>query len=388
MEAPIIQLRKELKAELIDDILPFWMERMQDSRGGFYGRIDNNNVVHPESPKGAVLNARILWTFSSAWRLLKKPEYLLMAQRAKEEVTSKFIDSDYGGVYWTIDAYGKPCDTKKQTYATAFAIYGLSEYARATGDEESLQCAIRLYRDIETHCADNILGGYFEAFNRQWGRQDDMRLGTQDANACKTMNTHLHILEAYTNLYRVWRNETLAEKIRLLIAIFREKILNSETARLRLFFDADWKPYDDKTSFGHDIEASWLLYESVKVLDDNSLESEMKPLVYRMAFSANSDEDANVEICRLPSAQWWEYAEAVVGYYNVWQLFANHYALGKALCAWDYVKKHLIDSEQGEWYWGVDANGIPLQSEDKAGLWKCPYHNGRMCMELLQRVEE
>ena len=380
-----LRLKRELAEELTQNILPYWINNMQDPRGGFYGRIDSGGKVHPESPKGAVLNARILWTFSSAWRLLKKPDYLQMALRAKEEVIGRFVDSEYGGVFWTVDAAGSPLDTKKQTYATAFAIYGLSEHVRATGDKESLDMAVRLYHDIETHCADEAFGGYFEAFGRQWDRLADMRLGEKDLNANKTMNTHLHVLEAYANLYRVWPDAELAERLRTLIRLFGSRIVNPQTGRLRLYFHTDWEPYGDNTSYGHDIEASWLLQEASSVLADKKLLDEVESLVFRMATALRKGAGLPV-ICHLPSAQWWEYAEAVVGFFNLWQHTRDDSALDDVLSVWDFIKNHLIDLQHGEWWWSVEADGHPSPADDKAGIWKCPYHNGRMCMEIIQRL--
>lgn len=375
---------------LVEHILPFWMERMPDPRGGFYGRIDGHGVVHPEAEKGAILNARILWTFASAYRLLGNPAYLEMATRAKRALLDDFFDPDYGGVYWSLNPDGSPLDTKKQIYALGFAIYGLSEYARATGDEEALAYAVKLFFDVENHSFDTEKNGYFEAFTREWGAIADMRLSDKDANECKTMNTHLHILEPYTNLYRVWPDERLAAAIRNLIAIFTDKILDPQTFHLRLFFDDDWNSKVEKTSYGHDIEASWLIHEAALALGDKALLAEVEPIVRSIARHAEFDvlfgkgEASGEETTTLP--QWWEYAETVVGYGNVWQHWGDKDALEKAKKAWEFACTYLLDKEQGEWYWAVRLPDYsPDLTEDKAGFWKCPYHNGRACMELLQR---
>ena len=375
---------------LTEHILPFWMERMPDPRGGFYGRIDGHGVVHPEAEKGAILNARILWTFASAYRILGNPAYLEMATRAKRTLLDHFFDPDYGGVYWSLNPDGSPLDTKKQIYALGFAIYGLSEYARATGDEEALAHAVKLFIDIENHSFDTEKNGYFEAFTREWGAIADMRLSDKDANECKTMNTHLHILEPYTNLYRVWPDERLAAAIRNLIAIFTDKILDPQTFHLRLFFDDDWNSKVDKTSYGHDIEASWLIHEAALALGDKALLAEVEPIVRSIALHAEFDvlfgkgEASGEETTALP--QWWEYAETVVGFYNIWQHWGDKDALEKAKKAWEFACTYLLDKEQGEWYWAVRLPDYASDlTEDKAGFWKCPYHNGRACMELLQR---
>jgi len=366
---------------LTDVILPFWMTRMPDPRGGFYGRIDGLGNVHPEAEKGAILNARILWTFSAAYRLLGDPAYLDMATRAKRVLLDSFFDPEYGGVYWSLHPDGTPKDTKKQIYALGFAIYGLSEYARATGDKSALAHAIKLFFDIENHSFDTERNGYFEAFTREWGEMADMRLSDKDANERKTMNTHLHILEPYTNLYRVWPDARLAAAIRNLIDLFIDRILDPQTFHLRLFFDDDWNSKVDKTSYGHDIEASWLLHEAALVLGEPAHLARVESVVDAIAQHADSD------ILYRTSCQWWEYAETVVGYYNIWQHWGDEDALQKARKAWDFACAHLLDREQGEWYWAVHFPDLtPDTTEDKAGFWKCPYHNGRACMELMERM--
>lgn len=365
---------------LTEVILPFWMTRMPDPRSGFYGRIDGLGNVHPEAEKGAILNARILWTFSAAYRILGDPAYLDMATRAKCALLDNFFDPEYGGVYWSLHPDGTPKDTKKQIYALGFAIYGLSEYARATGDKSALAHAIKLFFDIENHSFDTERNGYFEAFTREWGEIADMRLSDKDANERKTMNTHLHILEPYTNLYRVWPDARLAAAIRNLIDIFVDRILDPQTFHLRLFFDDDWNSKVDKTSYGHDIEASWLLHEAALVLGDDALLARVEPVVRAVAQQADSD------ILYHSSCQWWEYAETVVGYYNVWQHFGDAEALDKALNTWNFIESHLVDRQQGEWFWSVTLpDYAPNRVEDKAGFWKCPYHNSRACLEIIER---
>jgi len=387
-------LRSAAQTMLTQTILPFWMTLMPDPRGGFYGRVDGQGIVHPESEKGAILNARILWTFSSAYRVLQNPEYLDVATRAKRAVLDDFFDPEQGGVFWSLHPDGSPKDTKKQIYALGFAIYGLSEYARATGDEEALAHAVKLFFDIENHSFDTERNGYFEAFTREWGEIADMRLSDKDANERKTMNTHLHILEPYTNLYRVWPDVRLAAAIRNLIDIFIDKILDPQTFHLRLFFDDDWNSKVDKTSYGHDIEASWLIHEAALVLGDKELLAHVEPYVKAIADHADFEllfSGEKLTVCSpsetVLSPQWWEYAETVVGYYNVWQHFSDAEALDKVLKTWDFIESHLVDRQQGEWYWAVTLPDCkPVLTEDKAGFWKCPYHNTRMCLQVLELV--
>ena len=255
-------LKQEMRAVLEDNILRFWMEYMQDDEhGGFYGRMDSQNMLHPEADKGAILNARILWTFSAAYRVLSQlSTYLDIATRAKRYFIDHFIDPAYGGVYWSVDYTGQPKDTKKQSYAIGFAIYGLSEYARATGDQEALEHAIRLYHCLEEHALDHDHGGYIEALTRDWQPISDMRLSAYDANYPKSQNTHLHIIEPYANLYRVWPSAELAQSLRELITLFTDKILNPATHHLDLFFNMDWTRSPELLeSYGHDIECSWLM---------------------------------------------------------------------------------------------------------------------------------
>lgn len=382
--------------ELTQNILPFWMEKMEDEvHGGFLGRISGTGTEDGSAAKGAILNARILWTFSAAYRILGKPEYLAAATRAKREIIDKFYDKEYGGVYWSLTPEGLPDDTKKQIYALGFAIYGLSEYSRATGDAEALEYAIRLFHDIERHSFDKGKNGYFEAFGREWGPIEDMRLSDKDINECKTMNTHLHILEPYTNLYRIWKDRELEKQLRNLICLFMEKILDQETGHLRLFFDEDWRSSHDIISYGHDIEASWLLHEAAEVLGDKTLLEKTRLASVSVADAASEGyipgggmiyefhgDTAAVDADR----HWWVQAETVVGYYNLWQMTGREDALKKALGCWEFIKEHIVDREGGEWIWSLRADGTANTDDDKAGFWKCPYHNGRMCLEIIERT--
>lgn len=389
------KLKEEMRQVLTENILPFWMERMTDEvNGGFHGRISGMGEWIPGSPKGAILNARILWTFSSAYRLLHKNEYLATATRAKRELIDHFYDAEYGGVYWSIHEDGSPLDTKKQIYALGFAIYGLSEYHRATGDEEALEYAIRLFNDIEMHSFDPVKNGYCEALTREWGEIEDMRLSEKDANERKTMNTHLHILEPYTNLFRIWQDERLERQLRNLIDLFTDRILDMDTKHLQLFFDDDWNSKYQIISYGHDIEASWLLHEAALVLGDKRLINRLKPIVIEIAEAASEGflpeagmiYETHAERAAIDADRhWWVQAETIVGYMNLYQHFDDRLSLRRAAECWEFVKNHLIDWQGGEWFWSLCADGTLNRDEDKAGFWKCPYHNGRMCMEILER---
>ena len=391
-------MKQDVREVLENNILRFWIDRMQDEEhDGFYGRIDNNNVLHADADKGTILNARILWTFSAAYRVLRKPVYLEMANRAERYFIDRFIDSQYGGVYWSLDYKGQPKDTKKQFYAIGFAVYGLSEYARATGNKDALMQAIRLYHCIEEHALDHEQGGYIEAMTRDWQPIADMRLSEKDANYPKSQNTHLHILEPYTNLYRVWPSPELRKSLLGIIDIFTDKILNPETHHLDLFFDMDWtRGAGQLESYGHDIECSWLMHEAALVLGDKSVLDKVEPIV-RIVGKA-SEKGLNPDGSMIHEANltagivdddlhWWVQTETIVGFANLYQHFGDEAALEKALRCWQYVKDNLIDYEHGEWYWSRHRDGSLNTVDDKAGFWKCPYHNSRMCLEIIERTE-
>ncbi len=390
-------MKQEVQDVLQTNILPFWLNNMIDRENrGFYGRIDGHGQLHADAEKGAILNARILWTFSAAYRVLKRPEYLAAATRAKDYILEHFYDREFGGIYWSLDSLGRPKDTKKQFYAIGFVIYGLSEYARATGDREALDYAIRLFECIEQHSLDRKDNGYIEACTREWGEIADMRLSDFDANYPKSQNTHLHIIEPYTNLYRVWKDERLEKALRNLINIFTDKILNPETHHLDLFFDNDWtRGAGHLESYGHDIECSWLMHEAALVLGDEEVLKKVEPIVQLVAKASekglNADgsmvHEANVDTGHVDDdLHWWVQAEAVVGFFNVYQYFGDEQALEKATRCWQYIKQNLIDYDNGEWYWSRHADGTLNLDDDKAGFWKCPYHNGRMCLELIERI--
>jgi len=409
-------LKSEVLEVLEHNILPFWIDRMTDhENGGFYGRITGEGTLEPQAEKGAILNARILWAFSAAFRVLQKPQYLKSAERAKDYLLTHFYDPEYGGTYWSVDYLGRPLDTKKQFYAIGFAIYGLSEYFRATGDNEALDYAFRLYESIEAHSFDHRFNGYIEACTREWGVIEDMRLSELDANYPKSQNTHLHIIEPYTNLFRAIREaeargvtlsfaaadrlndlrKRLEASLRNLIDIFTDKILNPETHHLDLFFDMDWTRRAGRLeSYGHDIECSWLLHEAALVLGDEAVLRRVEPIVRMVAKASekglNPDgsmvHEANLDTGYVDTDRhWWVQAENVVGWLNLFQYFRDEEALQRAFRGWAYIKQNLIDREGGEWWWSRDPEGNINRRDDKAGFWKCPYHNSRMCLEIIER---
>jgi len=382
----------EVESTLHDQILSFWKTKMVDSiHGGFCGQMTGRGEIVAGAPKGAILNSRILWSFSAAYRVTCKKEYLEMAERAKRYLIDHFYDHQFGGVYWSLQADGVPLNTKKQIYALGFAIYGLCEFARATDDEEALDYAVKLYRSIEQYSFDTHLNGYLEALTREWNEMGDMRLSLKDANEKKTMNTHLHIIESYTNLYRVWPSRELELKLENLIGLFLSYIYDPVTGHLKLFFNEKWESRDAGFSYGHDIEASWLLLEAATELRDNERIARVKNVCSHIAKSAMEglQNDGSMIYERHAGAQlvtdrhWWVQAETVVGLLWLWRYHGYSGAYERAVRCWAYIKKNLIDYEGGEWWWAVTEDGIKDEINDKAGFWKCPYHNSRMCLEVM-----
>lgn len=422
MKIDVQILRQEMRDVLENNILRFWLDKMQDTEnGGFYGRMDGHMQLYPEAEKGAILNARILWSFSAAYRVLGNQVYLDAATRAKDYIIEHFVDKEYGGVYWSVDYKGTPFDTKKQFYAIGFAIYGLSEYVRATGDREVLDYALDLYECIEEHALDHEHNGYIEACTREWGEIADMRLSEFDANYPKSQNTHLHIIEPYTNLLRCLKDlhaqgsydyvpvlgsvlpvgvppELLLRvegSLRNLIDIFTDKILNPETHHLDLFFEMDWtRGAGHLESYGHDIECSWLMHEAALVLGDKQVLEKVEPIVQTVAKASEKGirpdgamiHEANLDTRHVDDdLHWWVQAENVVGWLSIYQYFGDEEALQKANTCWEYIKQHLIDYDNGEWFWSRRKDGTLNMDDDHAGFWKCPYHNSRMCLEVIER---
>ena len=398
-------LKREVQEVLQKNILPFWLKMQDMENGGYYGQMKGDGTIVKDANKGGILNARILWSFSAAYRVLGNPEYLQAATRAKDYFVEHFIDPIYGGTYWELDYKGNPIDTKKQFYAIGFAIYGLSEYTRATGDREALNLALSLFNVIEEHSLDQVYNGYIEACTREWGTIADMRLSELDANYPKSQNTHLHIIEPYTNLYQCMKELPEAPDemrhvecaLRNLIDIFCDHILNPQTLHLDLFFENDWtRGAGHLESYGHDIECSWLMHEAALVLADEEVLRKVEPIVRRVAKASekglNADgsmtHEANLDTGYVDADRhWWVQAEAVVGFYNIYQYFHDEDAMEKTLACWQYIKENLIDAELGEWFWSRDPEGNINRHDDHAGFWKCPYHNSRMCLELIQRIK-
>jgi len=391
-------LRKFAMQEFSDDILPFWHTMMPDRKnGGFFGRIDFSNAIDREAEKGLVLNARILWTFSSGYRLWQDERCLELAHRAFEFICTRFCDEKYGGYYWAVDAEGNPSQTKKQIYAQAFVIYAMAEYFLVTGNREALERALDLFALIEKYAFDQQNNGYIEAFSREWGVVEDLRLSKLDMNEKKTMNTHLHILEGYANLFKIHNETLLGERLKNLIGIFFDRIIDPADYHFRLFFDEFWNSKSDLISYGHDIEGSWLIQEAAEALQDDSLIKKSKENAVRMAsavlaginsFGGLCHETERKEPSNKGEMEWWAQAEGVVGFLNAWEISGDNLFLRTAASLARFITSYFLDLHGGEWYYRLNPQGEPIVTYDKAGFWKCPYHNSRMCFELYRRTEK
>jgi mannobiose 2-epimerase len=390
----LASLRSHIAAELQNDILPFWLKYTRDrERGGFYGEISNDLVINKNAPRGALLTSRILWTFSSAYRRYHDPACLDMARWAYNDLLTKFWDKEQGGLFWSVTADGKPLVNRKVVYGQAFGIYALAEYHRATGDQAPLDRAIELYKTVESHSHDAANGGYFEEYTQEWKRLPNWRQRYVSPYS-KSQNTLLHVMEAYANLLRVWPDPGLRANLRDLVEEMLTRVLNPATHHLRLFLDDNWTPRSDEISFGHDIEFSWLLVETAEVLGDRDLIARTKTVAVQIA-RATLAEGVDTDGALLSEAgpkgltnthkEWWQQAEAVTGFFNAYQLSGDPRFLQASRHTWDFIAAHVIDRTHGEWYNLLARDGTVL-SPDKVSLWKCPYHDGRACMEMVERL--
>jgi len=395
-EAAWNALPAEIETEL-GNILHYWEQFSPDYLGGgFIGRIDQDNKTYPAAPKGAVLNARILWSFSAAYSYTRNPRHLEFATRAYNYIREFFLDKTHGGMYWSVDHQGKILEAHKQVYAQAFGIYGMSEYYRATHNPQALELALDWYHLVEKFSRDREHGGYTDAFARDWSFLPDKRLSAKDENASKTMNTHLHLVEAYSNLYEVWPSQNLKTDIIHLLRIFDEKIMNSSNHHLGLFFSDDWQMDSRIISFGHDIEAGWLLQSCANSVNDiSSVQTASRnALLITAAAMEGLDQDGGLwyeydseSRGIIKEKHWWPQAEALIGFCNAWQLTGQDQFRNALLKNWHFIRNSILDTLQGEWNWGVDQDGIKMTGQDKVGFWKCPYHNSRACLELLKRLK-
>ncbi len=390
-----MSLKSEMQHHLLNQLLPFWINRSIDEKhDGFVGRIDGHDRIIEQANKGIILNTRILWTFASVFSHFPESEYFEMSYRAFNYLLDHFIDKELGGVYWMLDYRGHPINTDKNIYAQAFAIYGFATYFKTFKEEKALEMALEVYERVEEYAFDKYHGGYFEGFDRDWNKLDHSPMSYGKYKAVKTMNTHLHLLEAYTTLYKVWKDEHLKNKLHGLIDIFLTKIL-TDASRFNLFFDVKWNSLADIISFGHDIEGSWLLQEAAEALGDEELVNKTMQISFHMVdavMEMGFDDDgaliyeAEGSMITNSDKHWWPQAEAIIGLVNAWQNTSDQRYLTKAEQVWHFVKTKMVDPVYGEWWSKLSKEGDPDLEADKAGPWKAPYHNGRACLEVIRRL--
>lgn len=395
IQEKLATFQTQVRREISNNILPFYLAHAIDHQhGGFYGYIGNDLTIKPEAPKSLIQHTRMLWTFSIAHRVLGNPVYLDIAGRAYDYLLAHFWDDKKGGLFWLLDHMGQPLDTRKLTYGQAFGIYGFSEYYLATGHSPALSKAIDLFHLLEKHIYDDVNQGYFEGGVHDWVVLNGDSV--DQVPAAKTMNTHLHLLEAYTNLLRAWDNNYLRGRLRHVIDVTLEHIIDPHTAHFKLHFNATWHSLSDHVSYGHDIEGSWLLVEAAEMLDDADLLAQIISIALKMAqVTLNEGIDTDGGIFNEgnnrgvidPNKDWWPQAEAMVGFLNAYQLSDDTSFLEASLHNWDFIQKSIIDKQYGEWFQTVARDGTPYDRE-KVGPWKTPYHNGRACLEIMQRIDQ
>ncbi len=385
-------LSKSIENNLTENILPFWMDYTVDPDGGFYGTVMNDGTPRP-TDKGAIMNARIIWTFSRAYRIYGNPAYKEMADRAAEYFKEHFIDKKYGGVYWSVTSEGNMSDGTKQTYANAFGVYGLSEHFRATGDVSSLEAAKDIFHVLQKYSHDPVKKGYIEVFDRDWSRSGAKGVDGRTETS-KTMNTHIHVMEGFTNLWFVWPDPEVKAAILELLDILQTHLYNADTKHLILYCNDDWKMVATEDSYGHDIETSWLALECATAIRDIDVINRVRPAAALMGKAGNEGlrgdgsmiyeklEDGTLDLSR----QWWVLAESVVGNLWLWKYHGDLEAPDRALSTWAYIRDNLVDFDNGEWFWAVHPDGTPDKDSPKAGFWKCPYHNTRMCLQVLELI--
>ena len=391
-------LRADVQRELKEGLVPFWQTRVLDyQNGGFIGHMDNDGEIDRRSVKGLILNTRLLWSYSALYQFTKDDSFKTLARRAFDYLADNFIDDQFGGAFWLLDFKGNFLDARKKTYGQAFFIYALAEYYKVVQEKQIIELASHFFDMLQAYAYDPEHGGYFEAFERNWKGADDLRLSAVDMNEKKSMNTHLHILEAYTNLLSVWENKNIESKLSETLNIFLNNIIDSETHHLQLFFDETWTRKSNKFSFGHDIEGSWLLVEAANALRDPQILEKIKPIALKMASAVLEqcvDSDGGIfyegdgKTIIDMDKHWWPQAEAVVGFLNAYQLSGEEKYAKAAIKTWSFIEKHIIDKKEGEWFWRVSQDRKVYPEDPKVSEWKSPYHTCRACIEIINRIDE
>lgn len=389
------QFKTALKQEA-QDILKYWLTLKDTENGGFYCYADFDGNVDQGYDKSVLLHSRILWTFSHAYRVLGEAKYLEAARHCFNYMLDHAVDEIHGGVFWMLDKNGNVTDSQKHVYNQGFAIYAFSEYYLASADNDALMHAKQLFTLIESHAYDAEFGGYLEAFDCEWKAIPNHLVcdTSEGVLAEKSMNTHLHILEAYTTLHQAWPDEEVQQQLHSLTELMIDVVVDS-TRHFGLFFTRDWQCVSNDISYGHDIEGTWLLDSAAGELTDRTLANQVFSLTSDMALvtlNEGLERDGAVfnelrDGYLLDSERiWWVQAEAMVGFFNAYQKTPQEDLFKAAQDCWNIVLHQLKDNERGEWYWKVDRKGSPCISKPKIEPWKCPYHNGRACLEVFQRI--
>ncbi len=385
-------LIQEVTEHLQKDIIPFWKGLRDDGNGGYYGWLDYDLVLDKKAEKGCILNSRILWFFSNAYLTLGDSSLLEEAAHAYAFMKERCVDPEYGGVYWSLHYDGTVKDGTKHTYNQAFAIYALSSYYDASKDESALSLARSLQQIVEKNCTDEV--GYLEAFTREFQPKSNEKLSENGVIAEKTMNTLLHIFEAYTEYYRVTKDVFTGERLRFMMDTIANKIYNPVLQRQEVFFDKNMNSILDLHSYGHDIETAWLVDRGCEVLGDHAYTDKMSPItkmltkkIYERAYVNHSLMNECEKGVDNKMRVWWVQAETAVGFLNGYEKDSSRTEyLQAAADIWGFIKRYVIDKRSGsEWFWQVDENGKPDENKPIVEPWKCPYHNGRMCMEIIRR---
>lgn len=393
MKTDLNKLKEEVKNELEGHIIPFWNALCDYERGGFYGYVSGEDLrTDKNAPKGVILHSRILWFYSACSSVLGREDCLEKARHCFDFLKKYCVDNEKGGVYWMVNAEGTVNDSMKHTYCQAFFIYAMASYYDASGDKEALDLALSVFNTIETKCVDSV--AYLEAQSRDFELIENDALSENGLMADKTMNTVLHLIEAYTELYRVSGNKEVLERLKFQLNLTLDKIYDKDGSKLLVFFDKDMNVIGDIHSYGHDIEATWLLDRACDIINDKELTEKISSMnekivknIAKIAFengALNNERDGDkINKNRI----WWVQAESVVGFLNGFQRYGENGYLEIALTVWDFIKNNIVDKrEGGEWYNLTDEKGVPDLSRSEADPWKCPYHNGRMCMEIIKRI--